>query len=150
MMPASTNDVLNRLLVTHFRSLPMYLVEASPWLRPGDEHAMEVLKIIADDQRATAEKIGHTIMENDGEVDMGDFPLHFTRFNDLSMDFLMQEVLRRQLQDIVSIEACVEALATAPLAKALAQEAYGAALGHLDSLQEAIAGEQASASHASV
>jgi 4-hydroxy-L-threonine phosphate dehydrogenase PdxA len=66
------------------------------------------------------------------------------------MDFLMQEVLRRQLQDIVSIEACVEALATAPLAKALAQEAYGAALGHLDSLQEAIAGEQASASHASV
>ena len=37
-MPGSpqTNDVLNRLFVTLYRSLPMYLEYASPWTHRGD------------------------------------------------------------------------------------------------------------------
>lgn len=150
MMSASTNDVLNRLLVVHNRSLPLYLVDAAPWMRPGDEHAWETLALIAEDNRATVDRIAHLILDGDGEVDLGDFPLNFTRYNDLSMEFIVQEVLRLQVRDIVTIERCVEELSNSPLAKAVAQESYGAALAHLDTLKELIAGEPATSGHATV
>lgn len=148
MTSLDTNLVLNRLLAIHARSLPMYLVDASPWRQPGSSPAAKTLALIADDHRRVVDQIANLILENGGEVDTGDFPIHFTRFNDLSMDYLVQEVLRRQVQDIVQIERCIEDLALAPHAKAVAQEAHGAALGHLDSLKELTS--SASAVHASV
>src|SRR5262249_4709032 len=140
MISPATNEVLNRLLATINRSLPMYLVEACPWRRAGDEPAEQTLKLIVDDQRQTVDRLAHFILDENGVVDTGDFPLHFTRFNDLSLDFCVQEMLIAQVKDIVKIEQCVEQLADHPKAKALAQEAYGAALAHLDSLKELATG----------
>ena len=150
MMSPATNDVLNRLLVIHNRSLANYIVDASPWLRPGEEPAFKALSLIAADLRVTVDRIAHFILDNDGEVETGDYPLHFTRYNDLSLDYLLQEMIQVQVEDIVKIERCVDALSTAPTAKALAQEAHGAALGHLDSLKELLSGEPAAAGHVAV
>ena len=49
----STNrstDVLNRLLVLHSRSLPLYLLDAAPWSQPSDEAALSVIRDIAHDR----------------------------------------------------------------------------------------------------
>ena len=43
MGKASTIDLLNRLFVLLYRSLPMYLNSAHPWIHQGQEGAPEVL-----------------------------------------------------------------------------------------------------------
>lgn len=136
MSSQSTNQVLNRLLTTINRSLPMYLVDACPCFSNGDQRLASVLNLIVEDYRATVERIGEAITANDGTVNLGHFPINFTRFNDLSAKFLLQELIASQVRDIVTIESCVDQLNLAPMAKALAQETLGAALGHLDSLRE--------------
>lgn len=132
----ATKELLNRLLILHARTLPVYLLDAAPWFRPGNEHALEVLRDIANDQQDTATRIADLLMERNYRPDMGDFPLMFTSFNDLSVDYLVQEMLRRQTAESSDIADCVAKLAHDPAAKALAEEALGAAKAHLDSLRD--------------
>ena len=150
MKNVSTNDVLNRLLVLHNRSLPMYLANAVPWTRIGNEHAIEVLGQIVADQRHTVDRIGEMITESGGDVDVGEFPMVFTAYNDISFDFLLGLLITRQKRELAAIEQCLAQLGSAPLAKALAEEARGAALGHLDSLQELQPSALAVSSHGTV
>lgn len=150
MSNVATNDILNRLLVLHSRSLPMYLADAAPWTRIGNEHAIEVLGHIVADQRHTVDRIGEMITESGGDVDVGEFPMLFTAFNDISFDYLLNQMIARQKRALATIDQCVAQLGSAPLAKALAEEARGAALGHLDSLQELKPSALAVASHGTV
>ena len=52
----STNDVLNRLLVIHSRSLPVYLTYAPPWWKDQNGRIAEVLHDLARDQLELAEQ----------------------------------------------------------------------------------------------
>lgn len=129
-------QALNQLLAIHARSLPVYLSDTSPWERPGHEEARQSLRTIADDHRRTVDQIAAMVNEFGGDVNMGDFPLLYTSFNDLSVDFLLRKAVEFQRRELQVIDECIETLATAPRAKALAQEIRGSALGHLDSLVE--------------
>jgi hypothetical protein len=140
----STNrsiDVLNRLLVLHSRSLPLYLLDAAPWSQPSDEAALSVIRDIAHDQQDTAEQLVQLIMERNGTPEHGDFPLTFTIYNDLSVEFLVKEMLRRQKNELAEIENCAGRLANDETALAIAEESIGAAKAHLDSLRELAAGK---------
>ncbi|MFV1965553.1 MAG: hypothetical protein ACC628_09040 [Pirellulaceae bacterium] len=129
-------DILNRLLVMHHRSLARYLSYASPvWLR-GDEPAKKVLEMIAAEQQRFVDQLGEMIVENGGAVQFGSFPMSFTGYHDLSFGFLLDRLLEFHRRDVKVIEECVSLLGAAPLAKALAQEALGAARGHLELLEE--------------
>ena len=150
MNTVSTNDVLNRLLVLHERSLPMYLADAAPWTRVGNEHAIEVLGHIVSDQRQMVDRIGEVITDSGGDVNSGEFPMVFTAYNDISFDFLLDKLIVRQKLEIAVIEQCIALLGMTPLAKALAEEARGAALGHLDSLRELKPAALTVASHGTV
>ena len=135
MNDALLNNILNRLLTLHTRSLPMYLRYASPYAVRGREHEIELTGQIAADQQAFAERFADLILEI-GEIDDGEFPMVFTGYNDLSFDYLVQRMIAHQESDIRTIEACIAQLTDAPRARALAEEALGAAKGHLDSLRE--------------
>lgn len=128
--------VLNRLLALHTRSLPLYLLDAAPWTQPSDEESLAVIHDIAHDQQETAEQLTALIMQRNAAPDNGDFPLTFTIYNDLSVEFLVKEMLRRQRQEVAVIEDCVGQLTADPAAAAVAEEALGAAKAHLDSLRE--------------
>ena len=135
MSSKSTIEVLNRLLVLHTRSLPMYLSCAQPsWIR-GDEAAQETLQSIVEDQRALAERIGEMLLEI-GPVNEGAFPTVYTAYHDLSFDFLLDRMIESQRRDIAAIERCIAQLTLVPMAKAIAEEALGAAKAHLEALQE--------------
>ncbi|MFM9069610.1 MAG: hypothetical protein ACKOUR_20095 [Planctomycetota bacterium] len=129
-------DLLNRLLVLHTRSLPLYLLDAAPWTQPSDEESLAVIHDIAHDQQETAEQLIGLIMQRNATPHKGDFPLTFTIFNDLSVEFLVKEMIRRQRLEIAAIEDCVGRLSADPAAAAVAEEALGAAKAHLDSLRE--------------
>ena len=144
MEPVDTNEVLNRLSVIHNRSLPMYLSYASPTWRWGDDAARQTLGHIVDDQKEYVDRIGAMILDNDGTVRSGEFPMSFTGLHDLSFDFLLGKLIEHQKRDIDVIADCVDDLRRNPLAKALAEEALGAAKAHLQSLEE-LAGSKAGA-----
>ena len=134
--PPQTNDVLNRLFVTLYRSLPMYLEYACPWTHRGDEKALATVKHIIADCKALCQRIADYILEHHGRIDTGEYPLGFTSTHDVALDFLISMLIDGQTDDIRVIERCVAQLQSDPPARALAEEALGAARGHLESLEE--------------
>jgi hypothetical protein len=140
-----TIDVLNRLLVIHNRSLPMYLSFAHPRFARGNTAASDTLAMIVEDQDRTIDRIGEMIVEVGADVAAGEFPMVFTAYNDISFDFLLPKIIEHQQQDIDAIAECAEQLEADPIAKAVAEEALGAAKGHLENLQE-LAEEHAASS----
>lgn len=134
----TTVQSLNRLLALHGGSLPMYLASAPPHLSENDQKVWEVVQNIIDDQRLMIDKIADHVETEDGTPNMGEFPAEFTGFHDLSLDFILQNLLERQQREIEIIEAIAESLEDGSPAKALTQEALGAAKAHAQSLEESL------------
>ena len=97
---------------------------------------MQTIEEIVAGQDALAERVSEHIFESGGLPDHGEFPIEFTDTHDLEIDFLIQEAIGYQKQDIADLEECVDALRLAPAAQSLAAEALGMAKGHLESLEE--------------
>jgi hypothetical protein len=136
MTAETTIATLNRLLAIHNRSLAQYLHYASPTWHRGDERARATLDVIASDQQSVADRFGEMIIELGGTVFPGSFPMHYTGYHDLSFDFLLTKLIEYQRRAIATIQQCIPKLAQNPMAKAFAEEALGAAKGHLESLLE--------------
>jgi rubrerythrin len=134
----STNDLLNRLLILHERSLPMYLSYSGAEELDKHPKIAAVFQQIVEDHKRTADKLATLILENGGEVDRGKFPMDFTGYNDLSATFLLKKTIERQEKMIAMIEKIADLLSHAPYAQAAAKEALGEAKGHLENLQEAV------------
>lgn len=135
----TTSDLLNRLLVLHERSLPMYLSYAQPEGLLANSKAWAVVTQMVEDQKRTVDRIATLILDGGGLVDRGKFPMDFTGYNDLSVEFLVKKCIERQERTIGAIERIAELLARAPYAQAAAREALGEAKGHLENLHEVAA-----------
>jgi hypothetical protein len=114
----------------------MYLASARPWFPQPESEAAAVLRHIADDQQLMVDRIGHVILDQGGSVQPSEFPIEFTDLHDLSIDYLIPQLIERQQREIDWMRQCAESLHEDPTARAITQEALGAAQGHLDSLQE--------------
>ena len=136
MAASKTIEILNRVLLVHNRSLPQYLHDAAPWLRPNEERCQEALDLIVRDQRQTVDRIGAFIEENGGIWDLGEYPMAFTGYHDVSFDWLLPLMIDRQKKTILYLERCAAELSLAPMAKALVEETVGMAKGHLEALEE--------------
>ena len=136
MKKPSIPQVLNRLLTTQHRSLPMYLTSASPWIHRGDEEALAALHHIVADQQALSRRIAEYLLDHHWRVEPGEFPIEWTSLHDCSVDYLIGRVLQEQRRAIAIIESCVADLHGDPAARALAEEVLGAARAHLESLEE--------------
>lgn len=129
-------QALNRLLTVLYRSLPMYLTYASPWINRGDERAVAALKHIVEDQKQMATRVAQCIMQHHGPIELGEYAIEFLDMHDLSLDFLLTMLVEYQKRDVATIEQCVAALHADRQAAQLAEEALGAARGHLETLEE--------------
>jgi hypothetical protein len=127
---------LHRLLVILYRSLPMYLSSAAPWTHRGDERAAKLLHHIVADQKRYTQKIVELLFDRRQTLSFGDFPMVFTDTHDLSLDYLVNEMIFYQNQDVAAIGQCINELRMDLPARALAEEILGNALGHLQSLEE--------------
>lgn len=132
----STNEILNRLLVIHSRSLPVYLTYAPPWWKDQNGRIAEVLQDLARDQLDLAERIGAALVANGGTPAVGQFPDRFMAFHDLEVGFLLTEIMRYEERAIAAVEQWLSTRSPSPEAQALAQEAIGMGKAHRDILQE--------------
>jgi hypothetical protein len=114
----------------------MYLAFAAPYVGQGDEAASEVLSQIVADQKYIVEKLGDYLVEHDHAVGHGHWDMNFTSLHDVSLHYLISEVIRGEKSLIVDLTKYSDKLASYPAAKALVQEALGMAKGHLESLEE--------------
>jgi hypothetical protein len=117
--------------------LPMYLSDAKPWACAQHPFAA-ALDHLAADQRQYAERVAKAILELAGRPDPGRFPSEFAAKNDLSLDFVLGEVVEAQSQDVAKLERCARQFVDMPSLHALAEEIYGNACGHLEILRDAI------------
>ena len=141
MKPFEAIQVLNQLLRTLCRSLPMYLADAKPWARSEDAKLQAAMGHLVADQQMYAKRLAEAIESHGGRPDPGRFPTEFTAKNDLSLEFLLNEVIDCQDQDLAVIEHCASQLTGVPDLHALAEEIFGNARGHLDVIQEMMSGE---------
>jgi hypothetical protein len=136
MSPPSTTDILNRLLVLHMRSLPMYLSYAPPYQLYQNERAKAVIDQIVEDHKRAVDRLGTLILDSGGTVDHGEFPMSFTSLHDLSLNYLLKLLIERQQKFVTATEKLADGLNMAPYAQAAAREIVGEAKGHLENLQD--------------
>jgi len=136
MNPPEIVKLLNRLLQVLGGSLPMYLSDAHPWTCRDQQPMQGALANLVADQRAMMGRIAAMILQHGGQPRPARFPINFTSANDLSLDFLLEELIEHQRFDVAAIERCVAGLAEAPPAQSLAEEVLGNARGHLEILEE--------------
>lgn len=128
--------VLNRLLILHQRSLPMFLSYAAPWASNREHQASAILGHMVEDQKRTAGRLADYLLERRWRVENGEFPLEITGLHDVSLQYLWPKLIEAQRSDVATIQQCIAGLQNDPFARALAEEALGAARGHLQSLEE--------------
>ena len=107
-----------------------------PWARADRRPIRIALDRLVADQRLYAGRVAEAIVERGGRPDPGRFPLEFAAKNDLSLEFLLHEILQHQEQDMLAIERCAAQLEGESSLHALAEEVLGNAQGHLDVLRE--------------
>lgn len=137
--------ILNDLFAIEKFSLASYLRYAPPWSKPDEEPLRNVIRDIGGGQQQHADRVGLLILEHRGHVEGGSFPMRFTAFNDLSLDYVARRVMEDQERIVREVRMCVDNLAGAPIAHSLALEILGAEQAHLDSLCEVLDGDKSDA-----
>jgi hypothetical protein len=116
----------------------MYLANARPWIPWGQDEQAAVLVAVAEDHADRVNQIADYIQDLGGVVVTGEFPMEFTDLHDLSVEYILKLAIRLQRQDVARIEQLAAQLADDARARAIAEEALGAAKGHLQSLEECL------------
>jgi hypothetical protein len=136
MLPRKVATALERLLITLYRSLPMYLTDAVPWTGQGDARAVEVLRYVVADQKASCARLAGYLQSHHVPLDTGHFPMNFTGMHDLAISFLVSQLVEGQRQDIATIERLIPDVNSDSRSLALTEEALGGARAHLEALEE--------------
>jgi hypothetical protein len=126
--------VLNQLLSLLCGSLPAYLADVKTLAWPEGERVRVALGRLVADQRMYAQRLADAIAERGGRPNPGRFPTEFGAKNDLSLAFLVPEIVASQRRDVAAIEQCVGRLEGESALHALAEEILGNTKGHLDIL----------------
>jgi rubrerythrin len=129
-------DMLSRLFYLQSCSLPRYVVHASPYVAPGDEHVFERLQAVAAAQERMAGRLAETILSRRGRLPRAAFPMRFTSLHDLELRYLITLVVQEQDAMVNEIEAAAIALNDDAELQRVAQELCRRERAHLTLLKE--------------
>lgn len=139
--PTNVISVLNCLLTTLYRALPVYVQGAHPWVPPERRQALDLLHRIAGDQQMYAQRVAETILHEGGRMQIGQFPLEYAALHDLGIDYLLKKAAESQRRQVEVVAECASALNGVPRLHSLVEEILGNARGHLESLEETMKAE---------
>jgi hypothetical protein len=127
--------VLTRLLHREQYSLANYLLYAPPWVPPGREHAWGEVRRIAEAQLANAVRVGRLLVRRHGHAESGHFPVDFTRYNDVALDYLLRRLVEHQQSLVADIERALGELGPDEEARRVVRTALDSERKHLDALR---------------
>jgi hypothetical protein len=127
----AANLALNEILATLHRSLPVYLSHAAPWVAYGNEEAHRVLARIVAEKEDQVHRLTELLDARRFTIDRGEFPMDYTSLHDVSLDFLINQLIRDQRHEVQRIESCERRLAGDREGRVLAAEVLETAQRHL-------------------
>jgi hypothetical protein len=138
-MPPSTvrdsNQVLNQVLIALHRSLPLYLGYADPWVAYGSEEPRRVLNRIVAEKEEYVARLTRFLDSRRYTIDFGEFPMEFTSLHDVSLGFLLNQLIEYQRGEVQLIETALGRLAGDAGGRALVEETLAGSRRHLQSLE---------------
>lgn len=137
MLPTRQFEILNRIAALHHRSLPTYLTYARPWVKTGSESQAGIIEDIAADHHDLVQRILRVLEAEDRPVALGDFPMAYTDLNDLSLDFILQELTRYERRLLKTLEEIATWVDEDQPSYLVVNMAIGMAVGHLENLAQA-------------
>ena len=136
-MPSShSHDCLSQAFLVLSSSLPQYLANTRPWTRGGDKRATETLDQIIREQQRDSGRIADVIEATNEPLPSSQYPMAYTDTHDLSMEYLVRELVEYQRQDVAALEQCVTLAASNVVARSLLEEILGSSRAHLELLEE--------------
>ncbi len=132
----SVTDVLNQLLHLLLRGLPMYVVELNSGTQPERHPLRKALANLAADRRLLANRTNQAILDRGAYPDPGPFPLEYTGLNDVSIEYLTNEIIDSLHVDIEILQEISAQLASIPELHALTEEIIGNTTGHAEILEK--------------
>lgn len=143
--PVRSVKVLNRLLSMLDCSLARYLSHARPWARRPYMLLDALARRLSYEHEVFAEKFAQLIAARRGTVDSCAFPMDFTYYNDLSLEYLAPKLLKHQRALIDLAEECAAELAHDPEANRLAKKLIASLRQYAGLLEELLVPHRRSA-----
>jgi len=132
--------VLNQLLHLLCRGLPSYLTEAKPWSQPEHQSLCNAMANLVEDRQMYADRVAKAILDRGGYPDPGQFPLEYTSLNEVSMEYLVHELIDSLRADMEILQGYSAQLAEIRPLHALVEEIIGNTKGHREILEKVIKG----------
>lgn len=127
---------LRRLYRLHAFSMPSYVLAASPFVAPGDEPILDVLRNVTAQQEQQAMQLAEAILLSGGSPPKGAYPTNYSSLHDLEVRYLLSSILSEQRLMVGLIEELVHSLRHDRLAHRIAQGVRRNATAHLHLFEE--------------
>ncbi len=146
MSEQQQNERLNEVLVRILRGLLQYTGECWPWSSAanGDEH-VAVMRLV-DEQQEQIRELSELLNERGALIDFGTYPTEYTDLNYVSLDYMLDELIREQQALIADLKQAITDCASDPEGQELLTEIEPQAQQHLDTLKELAAARTADSS----
>jgi hypothetical protein len=105
--------VLNDVLIALHRSLLQYTHEAWPWTTARSSATRDAIATIATEQHETVDRLTELLRDRGYPVSFSTYP-DFSRFNYVSVEFLLKQLVKNQEQVAARCEAAARELADEP------------------------------------
>lgn len=109
----SAEPVLNDVLIALHRSLLQYTHEAWPWTTSHSSATRDAIATLAAEQHETVERLTGLLNDRGYPVSFSTYP-DFSRFNYVSIEFLLKQLVKNQEQVVARCEAAARELADEP------------------------------------
>jgi hypothetical protein len=143
--PGRSVEILNRLFAMLDRSLARYLSYARPWVRRPYLLLDALARRLSYEHEAFAGNIARLIAARRGIVEPCVFPMDFTHYNDMSLEYLAPKLLEHQHALIDSAEEYAEKLSHDPEANRLVNKLVASLRQYAALLEELLAPHRLSA-----
>lgn len=143
--PERSVKVLKRLFANLDCSLARYLSHARPWARRPYMLLDALARRLSYEHEAFAGSIARLITARRGAVDSPVFPMDFTYYNDLSLEYLAPKLLEHERALIGLAEECAEELAHDPEANRFVMKLIASLRRYAGLLEELLAPHRLSA-----
>ncbi len=127
---------LGRLYELQTFAMPRFVLGASPFVAPGDEPLLDVLRQVIVQQEHMAEQLAEAILLRGGTVPKGTYPMRYTSLHDMELRYLLPRLVEEQRAVVSFIDELAHSLREDKPAQRLAQKVRRNETAHLRLFEE--------------
>ncbi len=112
MIDPQTQAILQDIVRRESRSLLVYVGDAYPWTTSAGDRALAELRQVVHDETEAVAALGRFLVRRRGTLPfLGSYPVHFTSYNFVSLEFLLPRLVETEKELIAELEADLRRLA---------------------------------------